>query len=70
MTTVDCFSENRSHKMSLSPASPRTPSRFSAGFFTGRRRRQSTPADGARPTSTISYLSADFDATDVSSVLH
>ena len=62
--------ENRSRIMSKSPSSPKTSSRLSPGFFTWRRSRNSATLEvpsGSRPTSTVSYLSTDFDATDVSS---
>lgn len=57
--------------MSKNPSSPRTPARFSPGFFTWRKRYGSNleaprGAATARPTSTVSYLSTDFDAIDVS----
>ena len=57
--------------MSKSPASPRTPARLSPGFFTWRKR-HSVPLEATsgsattRPKSNVSYLSTDFDATDVS----
>lgn len=61
--------QNRSHRMSKNPSSPRTPARFSPGFFTWRKRYGSNleaprGAATARPTSTVSYLSTDFDAID------
>ena len=54
--------------MSKSLSSPRTPSRGSPGFFSGKKKRHSTTpeASSSRPISGVSYLSTDFDTTDVS----
>ena len=57
--------------MSKSPSSPRTPARLNPGFFTWRKRHSASLEPNsrsatARPKSTVSALSTDFEATDVS----